>query len=230
MHKTGIRQEIIDRVVARRNRYHIFDKLDPAKTAIVIIDMQGMFCAPGAPGEVPESRNIVNEINALNRELRKLGVKIIWCTHANSQVDGKSDWGMFIDNFVAGENRARTIQALTPDAQGQQIWPDLEVEANDVKIFKNRYSAMIGGSSQLERILRSLGIENILIAGTKTNICCEATARDAMMLDFKVVMLSDCTAALSEEEHRAALENMIQQFGDVYTSQEVLDVIKASRN
>jgi ureidoacrylate peracid hydrolase len=71
-------------------------------------------------------------------------------------------------------------------------------------------------------VLRGLGIDTVLIAGTKTNVCCEATARDAMMLDFKVVMVSDCCAALSDDEHRASLETIIQQFGDVLTGEEVL--------
>lgn len=67
-----------------------------------------------------------------------------------------------------------------------------------------------------------MNIDTVLITGTKTNICCESTARDAMMLDFKVVMVSDCLAALSDHEHQAALENIIQQFGDVLTRQEVV--------
>jgi nicotinamidase-related amidase len=89
-------------------------------------------------------------------------------------------------------------------------------------IIKNRYSALIPGSSSLERVLRNLGIDTILIAGTKTNVCCEATARDAMMLDFKIVMVSDCCAALSDDEHQASLETIIQQFGDVLTRDEVI--------
>jgi ureidoacrylate peracid hydrolase len=76
-------------------------------------------------------------------------------------------------------------------------------------------------------MLRNFGIDTLLIAGTKTNICCESTARDAMMLDFKVVMLSDCCAALSDDEHLATLETFIQQFGDVMTGNEALDALKA---
>jgi len=63
-------------------------------------------------------------------------------------------------------------------------------------------------------------------AGTKTNVCVECTARDAMMLDYKVALLSDCTAALSDEEHRATLENVIQQFGDVLTAEEALAILR----
>ncbi len=97
----------------------------------------------------------------------------------------------------------------------------------DLRLFKNRYSALIAGSSQLERVLRGRGIETLLIGGTKTNVCCESTARDAMMLDFNVVMVSDCLAALSDEEHRGTLENVIQQFGDVLTVDEVLERLAA---
>jgi nitrite reductase/ring-hydroxylating ferredoxin subunit len=59
MHDTEIRQKIVDRVLARRGRYHLFDSLDPAETALVVIDMQGTFVAPDSPAEVPSSRGIV---------------------------------------------------------------------------------------------------------------------------------------------------------------------------
>src|SRR3546814_302989 len=113
------------------------------------------------------------------------------------------------------------LESLAPGRQA--VWQDLETSPNDITVIKNRYSALISGSSSLERVLRNLGVDTLLIAGTKTNVCCEATARDAMMLDFKVVMVSDCCAALSDDEHRATLETMIQQFGDVMTREEVLE-------
>ncbi len=97
-------------------------------------------------------------------------------------------------------------------------------------MLKNRYSAFIPGSSPIERILRGMGIDTILIAGTKTNVCCKSTARDAMMLDFKVIMVEDCCAALSDDEHRSALENIIQQFGDVMTASEVLVRLRFREN
>ena len=64
------------------------------------------------------------------------------------------------------------------------------------------------------------------IGGTKTNVCCEATGRDAMMMDFNTVMVSDCLAALSDEEHRASLETFIQQFGDVYNHKETIEIVR----
>jgi ureidoacrylate peracid hydrolase len=98
-------------------------------------------------------------------------------------------------------------------------------------LVKNRYSALLPGTSLLERVLRGLrGIQNLLIGGTKTNVRCESTGRDAMMLDFNVVMVSDCLAALSDDEHRASLETFIQQFGDVMTSAEVLAILRDKPN
>jgi ureidoacrylate peracid hydrolase len=226
MHQVGVRQEIIDRVLARRGRYHWFDRLDAQKTALLVIDMQEAFCAPGSPAEVPVARNIVPAINELIGPLRKLGVAVIWVLHANSHKDGRSDWDLFFNHVVADEVRARTLESLAPGRQA--VWSELDVAAADHTVIKNRYSAFISGSSRLERLLRSLDIDTLLIAGTKTNVCCEATARDAMMLDFKIVLVSDCCAALSDEEHRATLENIIQQFGDVMTGPEVLQRLRGA--
>lgn len=220
-----ISQHIIDRVIARRGRLHLFDRIDAKRTALVVIDMQKTFCEPGAPAEVPASRSIIGAINRLSAGLRAAEGKVVWCTHANVGVDDSSDWRNFFDHFVADDVRSRTIESLSPGGSGQDIWHELDVAEEDIKLFKNRYSALIPGSSQLERVLRSLDIDTLIICGTKTNICCESTARDAMMMDFKVIMVSDGTAALSDDEHRAALENIIQQFGDVMTTDEILERI-----
>lgn len=220
MHKVSIRPHIVERVMARRGKLHWFDTLDAQRTALVVIDMQSTFCASGAPAEVPAARGIVPAINALSGALRSRGVPVYWVLHANSQVEDRSDWELFFDHVVSGETRAQTLASLAPG--NQSVWPDLDTTSADVTVFKNRYSALIAGASNLEDLLRKAGIDTLLIAGTKTNVCCESTARDAMMLGFKVVMLSDCCAALSDDEHQATLETFIQQFGDVMTSAGVL--------
>jgi ureidoacrylate peracid hydrolase len=219
-----IRQQIIDRVMQRRGRLHVYDHLDARHTALIVIDMQNAFVAKGAPVEVPAAREIVPTINRLATELRKQRVPVIWVCHQN-EADGR-DWERFFGGFVAPQNRSRAAQALTKGDPLQRLYPELDVAPGDLATTKNRYSALIGQSSNLGSMLKQHGIDTLLIAGTKTNVCCECTARDAMMLDYKVVMLSDCTAALSDEEHRATLENVIQQFGDVMTADEVLKILK----
>jgi len=222
MHNVSIRQHIVDRVVARRGDIHWFTELDPRKSALVIVDMQNTFCLPGAPGEVPTARDIVPAINDLAARVRDLGVPVIWVLHTNTQAGGVSDWEVFFNHVVRNPDvKKKMVDSLAPE--NQKVWDDLIVEDDDTIIIKNRYSALAHGSSNLERVLRSRGIDTILVGGTKTNVCCDSTARDAMMLDFKSVMVSDCCAASSDDEHLASLETFIQQFGDVMTSEEVMD-------
>jgi len=224
MPKAEIRREIVERVLARRGRLHLFESLDPKRTALLVIDMQNAFVAPGAPIEVPTARAIVAPINRLAAELRRRGVTIVWVAHEN-RADGR-DWAGFFDAFVAPGRRAEAAAALAAGSRLQQLWPELQVGSGDLRVAKNRYSPLI--KSDLDRKLRERGIDTLLLAGTKTNVCVECTARDAMMLDFKVVLLSDCTAALSDDEQRATLENVIQQFGDVCTAEEALALLDAA--
>ena len=213
----------------RRGRYHLFDRLDPARTALVVIDMQTAFCAPGAPAEVPASRGIVEPINGLTAELRSLGVPVIWVLHANSRIGGKSDWELFFNTIVADDVREQTLESLT--AAKQSVWAALVTAPADQH----------GAEEPLQRldpglVRRSSGCcaawasTPFWSRAPKTNVCCESTARDAMMLDFKVVLVEDCCAALSDDEHRSALENVIQQFGDVMTADEVLMRLRRLEN
>jgi ureidoacrylate peracid hydrolase len=228
MHKVSIRKHIAERVIARRGDIHWFTRLDPAKSALLVIDMQNTFCMPGAPGEVPLARSIVPAINRLAARLRALGAPVIWIVHANTAHEGRSDWQVFFDYVVRNpEVRRRMVESLDPARQS--VWQELAVDPADIRLVKNRYSALAHGASTLERVLRNLGIDTVLVAGTKTNVCCDSTARDAMMLDFKAVMVSDCCAALSDEEHLASLETFIQQFGDVMSADEVLERLQPER-
>jgi ureidoacrylate peracid hydrolase len=216
MHSVTVRKEIADRVLQRRGRYHLFDRLDPARTALIVIDMQSAFCAPGAPAEVPAARDIVEPINRLTAELRALGVPVIWVLHANERIGDKSDWELFFNIIVADDVREKTLESLT--AAKQSVWEALVTGPADWTVLKNRYSAFIPGSSALERVLRGMGIDTVLVAGTKTNVCCESTARDAMMLNFKTIMVSDGNAAMTDEDHNASLIGFYLIFGDVMST------------
>lgn len=221
MHKVSIRPHIVERVLARRGDVHWFTRLEAARSALLVVDMQNTFCLPGAPGEVPLARAIVPGINRLAERLRALGVPVVWVVHANSLHGGRSDWEVFFNHVVRNpEVRRRMAESLAPERQ--KVWHELEVAPGDITVVKNRYSAFAHGASTLERVLRNLEVDTVLVAGTKTNVCCDSTARDAMMLDFKSVLVSDCCAALSDDEHLATLETFIQQFGDVMSADEVL--------
>jgi ureidoacrylate peracid hydrolase len=89
-------------------------------------------------------------------------------------------------------------------------------------VEKNRFSAFIQGSSDLAQVLRSRGLDTVLITGTVTNVCCESTARDAMMLNFRTIMISDGNAAVTDEDHNASLCAFYLTFGDVMSTDAVI--------
>ena len=90
-----------------------------------------------------------------------------------------------------------------------------------------RYSAFIQGSSDLAAALRERDIDTVLITGCVTNVCCESTARDAMMLNFRTVMVSDGNAAVTDQEHANSLIAFYLNFGDVLTTDESVEALRA---
>ena len=116
-----------------------------------------------------------------------------------------------------------------PDAVAARITRSIASSRScrtDTVVPKRRFSPFIHGSSGLEAMLRARGIDTVVITGTRTNVCCETTARDAMMLDFRTVMVSDATAAASDLEHMAGLMTVFQVFGDVRTTGEVIGLLE----
>jgi ureidoacrylate peracid hydrolase len=92
----------------------------------------------------------------------------------------------------------------------------------DPIVYKTRFSPFVAGASEIESVLRPRGIENLIVTGTATNMCCESAARDAMMLDYRVVMVADANSARYEDDHLAGLTSFYQSFGDVRTTDEVI--------
>ena len=91
-----------------------------------------------------------------------------------------------------------------------------------------RFSALVRDSSELDEMLHERGIDTVLVTGTLTNVCCESTARDAMQMGYKTVMVSDANATRTDAEHTATLVTFIQSFGDVRPTEEVVALLEAS--
>ena len=102
---------------------------------------------------------------------------------------------------------------------------ELNVRPEDFVFNKNRFSVFARGSSGLEPILRAKQIENLLVCGTLTNVCVESTARDAMQLGYKTVIVSDACATRSDAEHLGTLVTFLTSFGDVRTAKETLALL-----
>jgi ureidoacrylate peracid hydrolase len=227
MHPTALPEDIVERMRARRGRLHLFETVEPAHTALVVIDMQNAFLRPGAPSETPVAREIVPNINRLARALRSAGGVVAYAQGSFAPT-GPNAWPLFFEHMVNPQVSSAILQALTPGHPDHALWPELDVQAQDLRIAKKRYSAFYPGACILPEQLRERAIDTVIITGTLTNVCCEASARDAMMGDFKTVMVSDANAARSDAEHVAALATLVQFFADVRTTDEVLGMIAAS--
>jgi nicotinamidase-related amidase len=166
------------------------------------------------------ARTIVPTVNNLAAELRSRGGHVVWIR--NSTTGTRRSWSTFHDCLMTPERQRRRYTEMDKEGEGFAFWHGLDIKPGDGKIAKKRFSAFIQGSSPIMRHLRARNIDTVLIAGTATNVCCESTARDAMMLNFKTIMVSDALAAQSDELHAASLTAFYSNFGDVQTSSEVL--------
>jgi ureidoacrylate peracid hydrolase len=220
MHPYAIPASVKDRVIRRQGKLTSHDTIDAARTALVVVDMQNYFVAEGFPLEVPLARSIVPNINRLARALRAAGGIVVWVqTTATGALEY---WANYHKHMLTPERSQTRLAHLDENADGFALYPRLEPLPTDLRVKKTKYSAFIPGSSDIEARLRSRGIESLLITGTLTNVCCESTARDAMMLDYRVIMVADGNASLTDEEHAASLNNFLIFFGDVLTTDESL--------
>ena len=217
--------ELIAFAEQRRGRVHVYDALDPAKTALLVVDMQGGFVAEGAPAEVPAARGIVPNINRLAAAVRGHGAPVVWIKMTLAP-DGPDAFPGY-ENFATPERAAALFAALADGAELHDVYAPLEVLDGDMIVHKNRYSVFIEGASTLEAQLRARGIDTVIITGTLTNVCCESSARDAMMRNFKVVMASDANAAPTDDAHFRGLATVFTNFGDVRPTDEVIALLDA---
>lgn len=224
MHPTELPKTVIDRLIKRRGSIHPFHVINAKSTALVVIDMQNGFCAPGAAGEVPSAREIVPNINRLARETRAAGGLVAW---VQMTIKNKADWPIYLDALVSPELADHYLKDLMPGGEGQKLWPAMETDPSDLFIQKNRFSAFLPSACDLGDRLKKRGIDTVVIVGTLTNVCCESSGRDAAMSDYKVIMVSDGNACRSDDDHVATLSTFAQVFGDVRTTAEVVQLLRA---
>ena len=220
MHKLSIPPRVVERVTRRAGRPHPFDVIAPAKTAFVVVDMQNYFVAKGFPLEVPVARDIVPNINKLAHALRAAGGTVVWLQ--TSTAAALKHWARHHAHMLTPERSKSRLAHLDESAEGFALYPQLEALPSDLRVKKTTYSAFTPDPSEINAALRRRGVESVLITGTATNVCCESTARDAMMHDYRVVMVSDGNATFSDEEHATTLNNILSFFGDVLTTDEVI--------
>lgn len=178
-------------------------------SALLVIDMQKFFLSSRVASLVDPGAAILPNVKRLIDRYREKGRPVIYTRHVHNP-DG-SDLGIlgewWDDHCKEGTEGADIHDSVAPG-------PD------DKVICKNRYSAFHG--TDLADVLRSREVEEVVISGVMTNICCESTARDAFFRDIWVRFVADATASVTEEMHVATLLNLAYAFAEVCLTEDVL--------
>jgi ureidoacrylate peracid hydrolase len=190
-----------------------------------VVDLQNGFMAPGAVAEIAEAREIVPAVNRISAAVRAGGGVVVYVQNT-FDAEAVLGWSTYFEHFCSPSRRARMIEAFTPGAEGHAVWPGLEVLAGDLKVWKRRFGAFAPGASDLHDVLQARGVDTLIITGTASQVCCESTARDAMMLNYKVFFVADGNATFTDAEHNATLSAMAYTFCDVIESGMLIGMIE----
>jgi ureidoacrylate peracid hydrolase len=146
MHQTDIHPDIIDLIKQKRGgKLHVHDALEPARTALVVVDMQTAFLKPGLPSEVPMAREIAPTINRLARAFRASGGVVVWVYNTFTEAIFE-EWSAFLGGTYAPETARAVAAQLMEGADGHPMWPEMDVRDEDVRVAKNRFSAFLPGA------------------------------------------------------------------------------------
>jgi len=197
--------------------------LDRRRTAIVVVDMQKVFCEPDGALYVPATAAIIQPIAALLECARAAAVPVIYLRHV-VRGDG-SDTGRMRDLYP------NVDRILARDDPGIQVIEALSPRPGDVVVDKLFYSGF--HNTDLDTVLRARDIDTLVVCGTVTNVCCDATIRDAVHREYKVIALSDANAAMdypdlgwgavsAADVQRVALTTFAYEFGEVTTTENLM--------
>ena len=227
-HKVEIPQAIIDRVIRHRGKEHVYENLEPRRTALLVVDMQNAFMMPGvAHAYCQYAESIVPNVNRLAQAMRETGGTVVWIKTTFGE-QSLSTWAVLHD-MAGAERTPRRIAALADGSKGHEFWAGLDMRPLDLIVNKDRYSAFIQGSSNIAEVLKGRGIDTVVVTGTVTNVCCESTARDAMMTNFKTIMVTDANAGHTDEEHNASLIAFYLSFGDIMSTDYLISCLRRNK-
>jgi ureidoacrylate peracid hydrolase len=190
--------------------------MDPSRTALLNIDMQNCF-VENSPTAPPDGRALLEKINGLTAACRSAGILVIHAMHVLRK--DRSNAGILLRSPLICSGM------IDEGSFSAALHSDLLVDPDDIVVVKPRFGAFHG--TDLEMILRTRGIETVLVSGISTSVCCETTAREAAVRDFEVVFIEDATATFpignlsADEVKRATCATIGFVFGRVATLDEV---------
>ena len=198
-------------------------EIDPTKTAVIVIDMQNAYASPGgyldlAGFDISGAKAVIQNIKGVLETARSAGVQVVYFQngwdpdYVEAGGPGSPNWHK--------SNALKTMRAR-PELEGTllargtwdyELVDELKPQPGDIQLHKTRYSGFF--NSQLDSVLRSRGIRNLVFVGIATNVCVESTLRDGFFLEYFGVVLEDATHQAGPEfVQQAALYNIETFFG-----------------
>ena len=195
-------------------------RYDPARCALIVIDMQNDFCSPRgslarAGFDVTAAVAMAPRLDGLIESARTAGVRV---SFVRTEHDETTDTRQWLGRVGEGPDALRTgitCRTGTPGADYFGVTP----RDGDVVITKNRFSAFVG--TNLDLTLRSLSIDSLLFTGVATEICVESSLRSALFHEYWVSLVEDCAATYSRAAHDASISVVAQNFGTVVTAEKL---------
>jgi nicotinamidase-related amidase len=202
--------------------------VDPAHSALLVVDMQRDFCHPGGAFDrlgvdISMYPPVIPRIAQLVAGARAAGVQVIYIQMTvlpgrKSESPAQIRFNLRMHLAEAG---GEALGYTADGSVGQEILPELAPADGDLVVKKYRSSGFWG--TNLDLLLRSNGIKSVVVSGCTTEGCVESTARDALFNDYYVVVVEDCVASDDRAQHEASLLLMRHRF-DIATAEEVLGV------
>jgi len=194
----------------------IEDRLVPAHTALIVVDMQNDFCSPGGMidrigADIRPVRAIIPRLAQLVSQARQAGIQVVFIKN-RSRPDGRYNASSDLLRRLLTYAKEDDLLITSEGSWGEEVIPELEQRPEDLVVIKHRPDAFQG--TPLNLLLRSNEIANVVITGTATFACVESTARRALMEDYYVTIVEDCVAATDLSLHEASLKLMRAFFGD----------------
>ena len=174
------------------------------KTGILLIDLQEYFRGIILP--------VLGNIEKIIDTARQKRLPLFFTQHGHESTEESGMLGQWwTDLIIKGSDEARLL-------------PELEMSSKDIIIPKTTYSAL--HKTGLEEKLKEHGIQDLIIGGVMTNLCCETTARDAFVRDYRVFFLADGTSTVNADFHMATLKNLSYGFATLLTCNRLIDIVK----
>lgn len=181
--------------------------LDPAHTAVLVVDMVNDFCLPDGAMPLPDAGRLYEPQRQVIEAVRDTGGVVVQVvdTHRSNLREDR-------------EFRTRDPHCLE-GTHGAQVVEELAPRDDDLVVLKRRFSGFF--ATDLDLVLRDMHVEHVVVMGVVTNICVRSTVHDAFFLGYRVVVPEDTVAATGDREQASSLYDIGTHFGVVSTAADV---------